>query len=262
MEDAFFRDANAVREAFKQKNEEPVDEEGHYKDWFVGVDGHPRFIHVDLALGKRDRAALCMVHSPGFKKIKTGLGVESLPIVEMDYLYFWDANPYEEINFAEIRGMIVELARKFNIACVTFDQWNSIDMIQSLRSLGINAEMHSVAKKDYDTLSTTIYDKRFKGYWNEILVEEELLKLKLITATKVDHPTSGSKDLADSVAGATYMCIENMVYDIEIDIEILSDVDYDVLTTEDVDKMTDKIMGNREPEKKIPDDISDWLQMI
>lgn len=263
MEDAFFRDADAVRRAFRQKTEEPVNEDGQYKDWFVGVDNHPRFIHVDLALGKRDRAALCMVHSPGFKKIKTGLGVESLPIVEMDFLHYWEANPYEEINFAEIRGMIMELCRKFTVASVTFDQWNSIDMIQSLRSMGINADVRHVAKQDYDTLSTTIYDQRFKGYWNEILVEDELLKLKLITATKVDHPTSGSKDLADAVAGATFMCIENMVYDIEIDVEILTDVDYDELTTEDVDKMTEKIMGKRkEEEKKIPDDISEWLQMI
>lgn len=264
MEDAYFRDPESVRAAFRFK-ENPMDEEGRWKNWFVGSDEHPRFVHVDLGL-KRDRAALCMVHCPGFKKIKTLGGVENLPIIEMDYLQSWQAEANSEIPFSKIRSTITDLAKRFTIVSVTFDQWNSADMIQSLRSAGINADLHTVAKKDYDTLSTAIYDGRVRGYWNEILVEDELLKLKLINNTKVDHPTTGSKDLADSVAGATFKCISNLPSDYEIDIEILDDVDYDVLTDADFGETETKIIGSTKKaamqEKEIPQDIKDWLQII
>lgn len=264
MVDAYFRDPESVRNAFKYK-QPPVDDEGRFAEWFLGSDEHPRYIHVDLGL-KRDRAAVCMVHSPGFKQIKTLGGVENLPIIEMDYIESWKAEGNSEIPFASIRSTITELTRRFTVVSVTFDQWNSADMIQSLRALGINADLHTVAKKDYDTLSTAIYDGRLRGYWNEILVEDELLKLKLINNTKVDHPTTGSKDLADSVAGATYKCISNLSSDFEIDIEILDEVDYDILTDEDVDGSSKTIIGSSGKKinqvKEIPDDIKDWLQII
>jgi hypothetical protein len=260
MEDAYFRDVESVRSAFMAKPN-PVDEEGHYADWFKGTDNHNRFIHIDLGL-KRDRAALGMVHCPGLKEIKTGNGVERLPIIEMDFLQSWEAQPYCEIPFAEVRNVIVDLSRRFNVAMVTFDQWQSADMIQSLRSLGINADLHTVKKTDYDTLSTAIYDKRFRGYWNELLVEEELLKLKLINNTKVDHPSTGSKDLADAIAGSTFMCLKELTTDVEIEIEVLQSVDYDELTTESID-MVQRYKGSvkyaTDVNKEMPKDIAEWL---
>lgn len=263
MEDAYFRDVDSVRRAFMYKDD-PLNEDGTYKDWFNGSNGLPRFIHIDLGL-KRDRAALCMVHSPGAKQIKTSAGIETLPIVEMDYVRSWEAPRNSEIDFAAIRKEISDLSRKFTVVSVTFDQWQSVDMIQSLRGMGLNADLHTVRKTDYDTLSTTIYDGRFRGYWNELLVEDELLRLKLINNTKVDHPSAGTKDLADSVAGACYMCIQNFMVDIELDVEILEDVDYDALTTEDVDKITDQIYSkskSRTEKKQMPQDLQDWFSIL
>lgn len=189
MEDAYFRDPDAVRQAFSF-GEDPLEDDGTYKPWFNGSDGHSRFIHIDLGL-KRDRVGLAMVHTPGFKEIRTSIGLEKLPIINVDIVHSWEAPVNGEIPFSEVRGFIVELTRKFPVVSVTFDYWNSTDMIQSLRSMGVNADYHTVKRTDYDTLSTAIYDRRVRGYWNELLVEEELLKLKLIKNTKVDHPSSG-----------------------------------------------------------------------
>jgi hypothetical protein len=262
MEDAFFRDPDTVRNAFTVKDS-PIDDDGHFKEWFLGNDNQERYIHIDLGL-KRDRAALCMVHSPGMKEIKTSMGLEVLPIIEMDYLRYWEAEPYSEIPFSEIRKTIIDLSRRFTVVSVTFDQWNSADMIQGLRGAGLNADYHTVKKTDYDTLSTAIYDKRFRGYWDNILVEDELLKLKLLNNTKVDHPTKGSKDLADAVAGATFMCIENIGSDFEIEFEIIRDVDYDLITNEDVDGMLDSVSRKirQDESKEMPVDISDWLSTL
>lgn len=259
MEDAYFRNPVAVRKAFNAL-EDPLNEDGTFKDWFVGgKDGHIRFIHTDLGL-KRDRASVGVVHCSGLKEIKTLTGVEKLPIINMDFIKSWQANPYEEIPLSEIRELIVQLCRMFDVAMVTFDQWQSADMIQSLRSMNINADLHTVAKRDYDTLSTAIYDERFRGYWNELLVEDELLKLRLINNTKVDHPTKGSKDLADSIAGATYMCMDNLILDTDVDIEIIGgDEDYyDDMNDDDI------IISSIMPKKAdpIPDDLADWLELI
>ncbi len=83
-------------------------------------------------------------------------------------------------------------------------------------------ESHGVKKTDYDTLMTAIYDNRLRGYWSELLVEDELLKLKLLNNTKIDHPTKGTKDLADSLAGAVFACAKNINMDTEIEIEIVN----------------------------------------
>jgi len=265
MEDAYFRDADLVRKAFMLEDD-PMDEEGKFFNWFNGTDNQIRFIHVDLAL-KRDRAALSLVHCLGFREVKTLNGVENLPIVKIDLIHAWEANINEEINFASIRQLIVDLCRKFEVAKVTFDRWQSIEMIQSLRSLGINADFHSVKKTDYDTLMTAIYDGRLRGYWNELLVEEELLKLRLFSNNRIDHPNSGSKDLADAIAGAVFVCIENMSINTEVNIEILTpDKNYEL--DEEMPEHGTVQVYNKDIGKFIPgysktkEDTGTWLETL
>jgi len=263
MEDAFFRDADLVRNAFNV-GEDPLDEDGAYKKWFNGSDNFTRFIHVDLAL-KRDRAALAMVHCPGLKDINTGLGVESLPVLNVDLVKSWEAAPGAEINFSSIRGLIIDLCRRFSVAIVSFDQWQSVEMIQSLKGMGINADFHSVKKTDYDTLMTSIYDRRLRGYWNKILVEDELLKLKLLNGTKIDHPTSGSKDLADSVAGAVFQSVQHIQIDQEIEIEFdaFSHEEFESEYDEaDVRIKKDLTSDKLESDDGIPEDILNWLDLV
>jgi hypothetical protein len=106
-----------------------------------------------------------------------------------------------------------------------------------------------------------------RGYWNELLVEEELLKLRLFGNNKIDHPNSGSKDLADAVTGATFVCIENMVIDGDVEIEILSPDRYFEMN-EDLEDFGTVQVYNRElggfapgfNETKV--DASIWLENI
>lgn len=263
MEDAFFRDVDLVRSAFNI-GEDPMDEFGVFKPWFNGTDNHTRFIHVDLAL-KRDRAALCMVHCPGLKEINTGLGVEKLPVMNVDLIHSWEAKPGEEINFAKVRGLIVDLCRRFSVGVVSFDQWQSVEMIQSLKAMGINADFHSVRKTDYDTLMTAIYDKRLRGYWNEILIENELLKLRLIGGNKIDHPATGTKDLADALAGAVFQSISNLVVEQEVEIEFETFSHRELEDEEETKaefRVRKDLTNDKAESDMIPDDIKNWLDLI
>jgi hypothetical protein len=267
MEDAYFRDPELVRSAFMY-HDDPIDEEGNFNKWFNGEDNKVRYIHIDLGL-KRDRAALCMAHGAGMVEIKTSMGTEYLPIINVDLVYYWEAAHGQEINFSSVRQMILDLNRKFEVASVTFDQWQSVDMIQTLRSLGVNAEFHSVKKTDYDTLMTAIYDKRLRGYWNELLVEDELLKLKLYNNTRIDHPTKGTKDLADALAGSVFACAKNISGDVEIEIDIVNSglsEKYenekemsDVLT---LDSGTKEWREVNTQTKIMPDELRDWLGIV
>lgn len=244
MIDAFFRDPLKVRQGFKgfweyvdmggevpklmlRENHElfPINDDGTFKDWFKAEDDSSRFIHVDLGL-KRDRAALCMVHSPGTRRIEVEMDkYENLPVIKMDLVHYWEAKPGQEIDFGSIREVIRLLARKFPVALVTFDRWQSVDMQQILLKRGIPCDQHSIKRNDYDTLATALYDGRFSGYFHKILVEDELLKLQTLDNGKVDHPDGLHDDMAQTLAGAVWNCCEFADIDSEIDIEILGSGD-------------------------------------
>lgn len=251
MVDAFFRDPHLVRSCFKGIWEEvdlgdevrlkmkpnpdlvPIDEQGRLKPWFKCDDEYMRFIHVDLGL-KRDRAALCMAHSPGLRKVEVEHGIyESLPVVKMDLVHYWEATPGKDIDFSAIRDFIRLLCKKFPVGLVTFDRWQSVDTIQILQRRGINCDTHSVKRNDYDTLASCFYDRRFSGYFDHILVEEELLKLQTLENGKVEHPDGQHDDVAQALAGAVYHACEYAEYDTEIEIDILGDDDWEAIETQE-----------------------------
>jgi hypothetical protein len=93
----------------------------------------------------------------------------------------------------------------FNLKLVTFDRWNSHDIMQELKIYGVNTEILSVAKKHYDDMAMVILEERLSGPHIKLLIDE-LLQLKIMR-DKVDHPRKGSKDLADAVCGSIYNAI-------------------------------------------------------
>ncbi len=275
MTDAFFRDEDVVRNSFIQEDD-PVREDGTFAPWFNGTDNFARFIHIDLAQ-KHDHAALAMAHCIGMRNIEISPGnFETLPIIKLDYIKYWEALPNEEIPFDEIRNLVFQFNRKFTLAMVSFDEWQSVDMAQSLRAKGISVEKLTIRKPQYDTLSTCFYDRRFKGYGYgtseaiDFLVDEELLKLKLINNTKVDHGANGWKDGADALAGAVWHCITYLDQEVEIDIEIWNDASESTKIYEQLeDQITagrqkaDKKSGQKKkPKRDIPEDLSEWLMEV
>jgi hypothetical protein len=61
-------------------------------------------------------------------------------------------------------------------------------------------------------------EERLFGPRNEILINE-LLQLRIVK-DKVDHPRTGSKDLADATCGAIYNAISRTPVDLDKEIEI------------------------------------------
>lgn len=256
---AYFRDPDRVHVCFPKDQElYPTDEFGRFKDWFKADKSSDDvyWIHIDLGLN-RDRSALCMVHPVGAKSVKTFDGTDNvihkLPIIKMDIIKYWEAPTNGEIDFNDVRNFAFELANRFPIALISIDRWNSLDTTKIFQSRGISTEMHVVDKKDYDTLSTSIYDGRLIGYHDEILVDQELLKLQLLKGKKVDHVRTGFKDGSDCLAGAVWYCTQYTPIDQEIELSVLGE------------RTTDEQERRREVNKKVPEqkemppDLSDFL---
>lgn len=194
----------------------------HYAPDFRPVAGALYALHGDIAI-KGDRAGIAMCHVrrsdkrdwpiPGGETI-----MEYRPVVKMDFVGAFESDERaqifgdddkpivvpREVQIRWYRKLIHDLrSRGFTIGWVSFDGFQSTDSIQILQSWGIEAEKLSTDRSNdpYNTLRDVMYDSRLEGYYNEVLVEE-IRRLSIQKNGKIDHPPAGSKDMADSLAGA------------------------------------------------------------
>jgi hypothetical protein len=225
--DAFFKSRDKIEKAFS-KAHLAVDSFGRLEEWFKPEEGKDYFIHVDLAQ-KHDHCAVAMGHVNKWVDIKvTDTYNQPAPIVEIDAVRFWTPTPDKSVDFTEVKDYILSLkTRGFNIKVCTFDRWNSHDMMQQLKTYGINTEILSVAKKHYDDMAMVVLEERLSGPHIPLLIDE-LLQLRIMR-DKVDHPRKGSKDLADAVCGAVYNAISRsrIKRDEEIKIHDYESMSYD-----------------------------------
>jgi len=124
----------------------------------------------------------------------------------------------EDIPMYTIENFIIKLSSTIRIAAVTADTYQSAKLLQDIeRKTRIKTKTLSVDKTatQYFALKRAIVDKILKIVDNKILIEElcNLVIIQTAANTKVDHPASGSKDIADAVAGASFMCMtEGKIY--------------------------------------------------
>mgnify|MGYP000011394647 CR=1 FL=1 len=202
--DAFFKSREKIEKAFVGKN--GVDEMGRFEEFFTPNQDVDYFVHVDLAQ-KHDHCAVAMSHVSHWVKIRSFNDYEQVaPVVVVDAVRWWTPTADKSVDFTEVKDYIISLrSRGFNVRAVTFDRWNSHDMMQQIKNYNINTEILSVAKRHYEDMALGIMEERITGPDIKLLIDE-LLQLRIMR-DKVDHPRKGSKDLADAVCGSIYNAI-------------------------------------------------------
>ena len=173
----------------------------------------PRYLHIDLAL-RRDGVGLCMGHVSGWKeetrRDESGnLYRELAPIIVIDLLLRVEAHKEEEVEIADVRSLVFELrSLGFNIAKVTFDQFQSAESIQQLKRRGIDAERLSIDAnpETYHSVREAMYEDRLYLYDYPTLTTELTRLEENHSNGKIDHPKRGSKDVSDALAGVVYHC--------------------------------------------------------
>ena len=216
--DAFFKNRAVIEKAFSNPKLN-VDSYGRFDDEFKPKEDVKYFMHVDLAQ-KHDHCAVALAHVDGWVTMKIGDQYkQAAPRVIVDAVRFWTPTASKSVDFTEVKDYITSVRdRGFNLKMVTFDRWNSHDMMQQLGVHGIKTEILSVAKKHYEDMSLCLTEERLHGPKIQILIDE-LLQLRIMK-DKVDHPRKGSKDLSDAVCGAVYNSISLTPPDQDKEVEI------------------------------------------
>ena len=255
--DALFPSREKVEVAFSNLNL-ALDERNAFKEWFQPEEEKVYYIHVDLAL-KHDHCAVAMAHVDKWVTRKiAGAYTDAQPHVVVDAIRYWTPTKERVVDFTEVKNYIISLKQRgFNIKMVTFDRWNSYDMMEQIKSYGMNSEILSVAKKHYDDMLLGVVEERIKGPRIPLLVDE-LLELRIVKKDKVDHPRKGSKDLADATCGAIYNAV-SLSPKGNSEIHVFRYDAFDEEVERDVENpIKDNVI--RAPQKKIiPESLKDYL---
>jgi len=258
--DAFFKNRLVIEKAFSNPKLN-VDSYGRFDDDFVPKEDVKYFMHVDLAQ-KHDHCAVALAHVDGWVTMKIGENFkQAAPRIVVDAVRYWTPTASKSVDFTEVKDYITSVRDKgFNLKLVTFDRWNSHDMMQQLGVHGIKTEILSVAKKHYEDMSLTLTEERLHGPHIQLLIDE-LLQLRIMK-DKVDHPRKGSKDLSDAVCGAVFNAISLTPPDQDKEVEIYTYSGVFAGELAQLKAESDARMKNtiRMPERKtMPQDIRDFF---
>ena len=248
--DAFFKQREKVRDAMTIRN--PLDNFRRFDSTFTPDPEKVYFVHADLAQ-KHDKCAVAIAHVEKWVNIQVIRDYEQVaPMVVVDAVAYWEPKVEGPVDLSEVKQWIQNLRRVgFDIGMVSFDRWQSFDIQNELKSVGIRTDTVSVAKKHYEDMAMLIYEERLVMPSIELLFEE-LTELKIMRNNRVDHPRKKSKDLADAVCGAVFGAISHTPKNVNQEIEIHTFKDRAKTQVAD-------LPPNVIQYKSMPDDIKDYL---
>ena len=247
--DAFFKQRDKLEKCMSLRN--PIDNNKRFDSSFKPDPEKIYYIHADLAQ-KHDKCAVAIAHVDKWVNVQVLKDYEQIsPVVIVDAVAWWEPKVEGPVNLSDVKNWIINLRRQgFNIGMVTFDRWQSFDIQQELKAVGIRTDTVSVAKKHYEDFAMLVYEERVAMPLIPLLLEE-MGELKIINDKKVDHPRKKSKDLADAVCGAVFGAISFTPKNVNQEIE--------VHTFKDRPRQVDDLPDNVIQYKPIPDDVKEYL---
>ena len=251
--DAFFKQRDKVQAAMTLRN--PLDNYRRFDETFKPDPNKTYYIHADLAQ-KHDKCAVAIAHVDKWVNIQVIKDYQQIaPVVIVDAVAWWEPRVEGPVNLSEVKQWIQNLRRLgFNIGMVSFDRWQSFDIQNELKAVGMRTETVSVGKKHYEDMAMLIYEERLAMPMIDLLFEE-LTELKIMNNNKVDHPRKKSKDLADAVCGAIFGAISHTYKDSSAEVEIHTFRDK---PKQSIDNSNDNVIRYRPKEKDIEDYLSQF----
>lgn len=151
-----------------------------------------------------------------------------------------------QIDWSKARSFIYWLRGiGLNVRGISIDGYQSLEMQQILAKKGFNVKQLSLDIKTtgWDTAKQVINEQRIDILPNDLL-EKEVTQLEVnIQHSKVDHTIDGSKDCADSFAGALWNAVLNSdAFVEEYASELNTEMYYDDAPLRDTDKIKMKLM--------------------
>jgi hypothetical protein len=250
--DAFFKQREKVQGAMTIRN--PIDQFRRFDETFKPDPNKKYYVHADLAQ-RHDKCAVAIAHVEKWVSVQVMKDYEQVvPVVIVDAVAWWEPKKEGPVNLSEVKQWIQNLRRQgFDLGMVSFDRWQSFDIQNELKSVGIRTETVSVAKKHYEDMAMLIYEDRLAMPMIDLLFEE-LTELKIMKNNRVDHPRKSSKDLADAVCGAIFGAISHTPRDLNLEVEVHTWSDATKIANKE---RQDLLESNRKEE--MPEDVRDFL---
>ncbi len=248
--DRFFKQTEKVMAAMTIRN--PLDPIRRFDEGFQPDPNKLYFVHADLAQ-KHDKCAVAIAHVDKWVNIQVIRDYQQIaPVVVVDAVAWWEPRAEGPVNLSEVKQWIQNLRRLgFNIGMVSFDRWQSFDIQNELKAVGMRTETVSVAKKHYEDMAMLVYEERLAMPMIDLLFEE-LSELKIMNNNKVDHPRKKSKDLADAVCGAIFGAISHTPRNMNEEVEIHTFRDR---PKQAIDNKPDNVIEY----KTMPEDVKEYL---
>lgn len=167
----------------------PFSSEGTLIDSFKGNPEFNYYMHLDPAVNNCSFGMAIAYKHAGIVRVLLAYGIK--------------AKGNKEIDFEELKELIGLILDRFpTMKKVTFDSYIAASLSQYIQKRGVLVEFLSVQKEEYDALKIEgLYAEKLAMYYNKVL-DRELKQLDLENGKKVEHPSDGSKDVSDAVAGA------------------------------------------------------------
>jgi hypothetical protein len=166
----------------------------------------PRWIHIDPSISGDSTGVACGYVSH-FVPVHRGEDVEMLPVVHFDFTLEVKPPPGGEIELANVRKLIYKLKEMgLPIKYITLDSMQSKDTLQTLMRLGYKSGYQSVDTDmaPYEVSKLAFYDARVLTPEHDVAKREWVRLEKNVAKNKIDHPSKGSKDVSDAMAGVIY----------------------------------------------------------
>jgi len=177
------------------------------------------FMHVDPALTSHNYA-LAVIHQEMYLDKENR---ERKRRVVVDHIRKWSPSPGKEVSITEVENYIIKLCHKFNIASITFDDWNSASTIQKFRKKGLPVKRTAYRRKYkqliFGELRDLVVENRIRLLPDELLIGEMkslLFRLigngfKVMPDSESEYPTD---DFCDCIAGASHMALSSNLFEL------------------------------------------------
>ncbi len=258
--DAFFKQVEKVRACMTLRN--PVDTFKRFDESFKPDPTKKYYVHADLAQ-KHDKCAVAIAHVEKWVNIQVINNYEQVaPIVIVDAVAWWEPKVEGPVNLSEVKQWIQNLRRLgFDIGMVSFDRWQSFDIQNELKQVGMKTDTVSVAKKHYEDMAMLVYEERLAMPAIDLLFDE-LTQLKIMKNDRVDHPRKKSKDLADAVCGAIFGAISHTPKNIDTEVEVHTFKDRPKTPEEQFDLESRNVIQYKPSQIKDIEDYLDGLKTL
>lgn len=177
-------------------------------DAFVFAGGYAEYLETD---GNPKKTTIRLT------KVNNGIESEEEVILEgkivIDTIIVWKPEKDKPVDYVDVENVILKLLDVFPMSReVHFDKFNSEGLRQKILQKGLKCESHAFSQKQqlryYKILRGLIWNNQaeylpedeYRSNQKDLSVITELRQLILENRTRIQHPSGGSKDIADVFA--------------------------------------------------------------